>query len=73
MGSTFVQNNDIAVALFNLKMFRAESTIKRAAFAYISSQLIAKEERDNLAKIFKRCDKDNDGKLSKRDVALSFV
>jgi len=51
-------------ALDNLKTFKVETTMKQATFAFIASQLLSKNERDGLAKVFKAFDKNGDGKLS---------
>lgn len=51
-------------ALDNMTAFKADATMKQATFAFISSQLLSKEERENLSKVFNAFDKDGDGKLS---------
>jgi Ca2+-binding EF-hand superfamily protein len=38
--------------------------MKQATYAFIASQLLNKNERDGLAKVFKAFDKNGDGKLS---------
>ena len=43
-------------------------TLKQATYAFIASQLLSKSERDDLAKVFKAFDKNNDGKLSIEEV-----
>jgi calcium-dependent protein kinase len=55
-------------ALSNLKNFRADQKLKQATFAFIASQLLTKNEKENLAKIFKAIDKNGDGKLSKEEI-----
>jgi calcium-dependent protein kinase len=55
-------------ALSNLKTFRADQKLKQATFAFIASQLLTKNEKENLAKIFKAIDKNGDGKLSKEEI-----
>ena len=54
-------------ALSNLKNFRADQKLKQATFAFIASQLLTKNEKENLAKNFKAIDKNADGKLSKEE------
>ena len=55
-------------ALSNLKNFRADQKLKQATFAFIASQLLTKNEKENMAKIFKAIDKNGDGKLSKEEI-----
>jgi calcium-dependent protein kinase len=55
-------------ALSNLKNFRADQKLKQATFAFIASQLLTKNEKENLAKIFKAIDNNGDGKLSKEEI-----
>ena len=55
-------------ALTNLKTFRADQKLKQATFAFIASQLLTKNEKENLAKIFKAIDKNGDGKLSLEEI-----
>jgi len=51
-------------ALDNLSRFNVNTTMKQATYAFIASQLMGKQERDNLASVFKAFDKNGDGKLS---------
>ena len=55
-------------ALENLREFKADVTLKQATYAFIASQMLTKQERDDLAKVFKAFDKNNDGKLSIEEV-----
>lgn len=67
-------DDDIAMnALDNLTAFRADATMKQATFAFISSQLLSKDERENLAKVFNAFDKDGDGKLSIQEVKDGYL
>jgi len=50
-------------ALDNLSKFNSDITLKQATYAFIASQLMSKQERDNLSKVFKAFDKDGNGKL----------
>ena len=59
-------------ALSNLKNFRADQKLKQATFAFIASQLLTKNEKENLAKIFKAIDKNGDGKLSKEEILEGY-
>lgn len=44
-----------------------------ATFAFIASQLMSKEERENLSKVFKVFDKNGDGKLSMDEVKEGYL
>lgn len=55
-------------ALNNLKSFRADQKLKQATFAYMSSQLINKNEKEYLSKVFRALDKNGDGRLSKQEI-----
>jgi len=52
----------------NLMKFRTTNSLKKAAFVYMSSQLVSKEERRELDVIFKNLDKNNDGWLTKLEI-----
>lgn len=60
-------------ALDNLKCFRADQTLKAATYAFIASQLLSKQEKDNLARVFKAFDKNGDGKLSMDEVKTGYI
>ena len=62
-------NKDITNQMFdNLMKFRTTNSLKKAAFVYMSSQLVSKEERRELDVIFKNLDKNNDGWLTKLEI-----
>lgn len=62
-------NKDVAsAALDNLIHFHSHATIKAATLTFIGSQLISKEEREELARVFKNLDANGDGKLSKDEI-----
>lgn len=60
-------------ALDHLKHFHKNNTLKSATFAYIGSQLLSREEKESLAKVFKALDKNGDGKLSKEEVRDGYL
>lgn len=67
--------DDVATghALENLSRFNSDITLKQATYAFIASQLMSKDERDNLSRVFKAFDKDCDGKLSKDEVKEGYL
>jgi len=46
--------------------------LKQATYAYIASQLLTKQEKENLSKIFKQLDVNGDGKLSKEEILNGY-
>ena len=67
-------NKDASLdALNNLTKFSADSTMKKATVAFISSHLLSKKEKDGLADVFKSFDKKNDGKLDMQEVKTGYL
>jgi len=60
-------------ALNNLKNFRADQTLKQATFAYIASQMLSKNKKEELAKVFKAFDTNGDGRLSMEEVKKGYI
>ena len=60
-------------ALDNLSKFNSDVTLKQATYAFIASQLMSKQERDNLSKVFKAFDKNGDGKLDMEEVKEGYL
>jgi len=60
-------------ALDNLSRFNSDVTLKQATYSYIASQLMGKQERDNLSKVFKAFDANGDGKLSMEEVKNGYL
>ena len=53
-------------------MFRADQKLKQAAFSFIASQLLSKQEKESLAKVFKAIDTDGDGRLSEEELYQGY-
>jgi len=73
LSTTVVDEKSACDALSNLKSFKVDSSMKQATFAFIASQLLSKQERDGLAKVFKAFDKNGDGKLSYEEVKDGYL
>lgn len=73
LSTTVVDEKSAQDALSNLKSFKVDSSMKQATFAFIASQLLSKQERDGLAKVFKAFDKNGDGKLSYEEVKDGYL
>jgi calcium-dependent protein kinase len=58
--------------LNNLKNFNAEIKFQQAVVTFITHNLVTKDEMKNLRRIFKMVDKDNDGRISKKELQESF-
>ena len=50
-------------ALTNLQNFNAKSKLKQATYAFIASQLLSKQEKEQIDKVFRAMDLNGDGKL----------
>lgn len=59
-------------ALGNLNAFRSGQKLKVAAASYIGSQLISKSEKEKLGSVFKKLDKNGDGKLSREEILEGY-
>jgi calcium-dependent protein kinase len=67
-------SQDIAMgALSNLKSFNADSKLKQATFAFIASQLLSKNEKEQIDKVFRAMDVNGDGKLSKEEIKNGYA
>ena len=60
-------------ALDNLIHFHSHTTMKAATMTFIGSQLITKDEREELARVFKSLDQNGDGKLSKDEIKDGYT
>jgi calcium-dependent protein kinase len=71
MTSTVKQ--DVAMsALTNLQNFNAQSKLKQATYAFIASQLLSKNEKEQIDKIFRAMDENGDGVLSKEEIKKGY-
>ena len=60
-------------ALTNLSNFNASSKLKQATFAFIASQLLSKNEKEQIDKVFRAMDKNGDGRLSKEEIRDGYA
>lgn len=59
-------------ALNNLENFSATTKLNQATYAFIAAQLLTKQEKIDVDKIFKSMDKNGDGKLSKQEIKEGY-
>ena len=60
-------------ALSNLQSFNAQSKLKQATFAFIASQLLSKQEKEQIDRVFRAMDLNGDGKLSKDEIKGGYA
>ena len=74
MHSDFYKNDSIncELAMNNLQKFHAQSKLKQATCTYIASQLVSKDEKETIDKLFRSMDTDSDGKLRKQEVKVGY-
>ncbi|CAB9496379.1 MAP kinase-activated protein kinase 2 (Fragment) [Seminavis robusta] len=65
-------SNMAADALSNLRAFNSSSKLKQATCSFIASQLLERDEREELDRIFRGFDQDCDGKLSMDDLQCKY-
>ena len=66
--------SDMAMgALTNLQNFNAQSKLKQATFAFIASQLLSKNEKEQIDKVFRAMDTNGDGKLDKEEIKKGYA
>jgi len=67
-------SNDVAMsALTNLSNFNAQSKLKQATYAFIASQLLSKQEKEQIDKVFRAMDINGDGKLQKDEIKNGYA
>lgn len=59
--------------LRNMQNFRAKQKLKKATFNFISSQLITKDEREEMTELFKSLDIDQNGTLSREELIQGYT
>lgn len=60
-------------ALKNLQNFNAQSKLKQATYAFIASQLLSKQEKEDIDKVFRAMDANGDGKLDKKEIQNGYA
>ena len=74
--ATFMQDyGESSVTCFeNIFDFASEASLKlkEVVYTYIASQLLRKEEREEIDRVFRGMDDDCDGKLSKSDIRIGY-
>ena len=60
-------------ALSNLSNFNAKSKLKQATYAFIASQLLSKNEKEQIDKVFRAMDTDGNGKLDKKEIKAGYA
>lgn len=67
-------STDVAMsALTNLQNFNAQSKLKQATYAFIASQLLSKQEKEQIDKVFRAMDLNGDGKLQKDEIKKGYA
>lgn len=59
-------------AIQNLKKFNANTKMQQAALKFITTQLVSKQEQEELMKVFQALDKNGDGKLTKEELLQGY-
>jgi calcium-dependent protein kinase len=69
-----ILNENIGKKVFNnLKSFSADEKLQEAVIAYIVNQLVSKDEVQELTKIFKDLDENNDGVLNRQEIESGLI
>jgi len=71
-GNLVVDKNYVSEIMNNLKNFQAEHKFQQAVYTYISHNLVARGDIENLRKVFQLLDKDGSGRLDKEELQKGF-
>lgn len=55
----------VSAAFAQLRQFNSESNLKKAAYSFISQQLLSKKDKDDYLQIFNALDEDHNGSLTR--------
>eukprot|EP00826_Nyctotherus_ovalis_P015462 TRINITY_DN1439_c0_g1_i13.p3 TRINITY_DN1439_c0_g1~~TRINITY_DN1439_c0_g1_i13.p3 ORF type:complete len:223 (+),score=66.94 TRINITY_DN1439_c0_g1_i13:1252-1920(+) len=66
------QKENMVNSLRNLKNFKAQCTLQKAALIYIASQVTDPKEEEKIANLFNAIDKDRDGLVTENDLYEAF-
>lgn len=66
-------NTNLAASLGNLRNFNVQINLQKAVLSYIASQELTKTEEKILKEIFELVDTNNDGQISKEELANSYL
>ena len=69
------KKNDVKATkkvLDNMKKFKRERKLEQAAIGFIVNQLVSKEERKELSKLFEEFDTNHDGVLSREEIINGY-
>jgi len=60
-------------SLNKLKQFRTGQKLAKATWTYIASHLTSEKDKEELTKVFKSLDANNDGKLSREELIAGYI
>lgn len=68
-----VKKESVNKVVANLTTFKANEIFKQAALNFISGQMVGKEVKADLSKVFKEFDTNNDGFVDKAELKAGFL